>query len=148
MSGRLIQSSNRFGEERIMPKKFYTEKEIEDMFKGGIMSLEVNDSVVLTELAYEKARSVGMKLVRDKPDNPPSAPVRPYISKISGRHGSAPVAAPAPVPVLAGPRAGKAEETDLPQRIREAVFARLGSEVDTSLLDVIIKRVLTSTGVK
>jgi len=36
----------------------------------------------------------------------------------------------------------------LQQRIREAVIARLGAKVDGNLLDVIIRRVLNSTGVR
>ena len=62
-----------------MPKVFYTEKDIEDMVKRGTLSLEMNDNVVLTDLAYEKANRLGLKLVRDKPENPPAAPVRPYV---------------------------------------------------------------------
>jgi hypothetical protein len=134
-----------------MPKEFYTERDIVDMFKGGIMSLEVNDNVALTEMAYEKARSLGMKLVRDRPDNPPSARVRPYISKEQSQRP----ATPAPAPVISavpsskgGSAADARAETSLEQRIRDAVFARLGSQVDSNLLDVIIKRVLASTGVK
>ena len=65
----------------IMPKEFYTETDIEDMVKRGVMSLEVNDNVVLTDLAYEKASRLGVRLVRKSPDQPPSAPVRPYISQ-------------------------------------------------------------------
>jgi hypothetical protein len=134
-----------------MSKDFYTERDIVDMVKGGIMSLEVNDNVVLTELAYEKARLMGMKLVRDKPDNPPSAPVRPYISQKQGQLPVRPAAVPliAPLPSRdGGPSAGQAEEMPLQQRIRNAVVARLGTQVDSNLLDVIIKRVLNSTGVK
>ncbi len=64
-----------------MPKEFYTEKDIEDMVKRGVMSLEINDNVVLTDLAYEKANRLGMKLIRAQSDNPPAAPVRPYLSE-------------------------------------------------------------------
>jgi hypothetical protein len=131
-----------------MPKEFYTEKDIEDMFKRGIMSLEVNDNVVLTGMAYEKAASVGMKLVRDKADNPPNAPVRPYISKMQrplAVAAGAPPGIPATPPC---PSAGEVEAPDLQKRIREAVFARLGDQVDSSMLEVIIRRVLASTGVK
>jgi hypothetical protein len=39
-------------------------------------------------------------------------------------------------------------EADLTQRIRTAVLAQLGNQVDPALLDVIIQRVLKSTGVK
>lgn len=133
-----------------MPKQFYSANDIEDMFKSGIMSLEVNDNVVLTEMAYEKARSVGMNLVRDKPDNPPSAPVRPYLSQKQVQRSAMPVAAPVIPPPShpGGPTAGAHEEINLQQRIRDAVIARLGAQVDSNLLDVIIRRVLTSTGVR
>ena len=118
-----------------MPKEFYTERDIEDMVKRGINSLRVDENVVLTELAYEKAGRLGMQLVKDKPVEPPAAPVRPYLSG-----AQKPVAAPAaPAP---------AADADLAARIREAVNAKLGTQVDPALLDVIIQRVLKSTGVK
>ena len=125
-----------------MPKTFYTEKDIEDLFKRGVASLETNDNVVLTQLAYEKANSLGMKLVRDKPDNPPGAPVRPYISKKQSR---AAASAGTPAGVSGSPAAPGA---DMQQRIRDAVVARFGTQIDSNLLDVIIKRVLAGTGVK
>lgn len=134
-----------------MAKEFYTEKDIEDLVKGGILSLEVNDNVVLTEMAYEKARSLGMKLVRDRPENPPSAPVRPYISQKQSQRPATPALAEVISPVPSrkgGPAADARAETNLEQRIRDAVFARLGTQVDSNLLDVIIQRVLASTGVK
>ena len=130
-----------------MPKEFYTEKEIEDMFKGGAMSLEINDNVVLTELAYEKAQRMGMKLLRDKPDNPPSAPVRPYITQRQCRCAAAPAATSPPL-LADRPPAAAGGEKSAQQRIRDAVVARLGSQVDANLLEVIIKRVMASTGVK
>jgi hypothetical protein len=117
-----------------MPKEFYTERDIEDMFKRGILSLQVTDNVVLTELAYEKATRLGMQFLRDRPVEPPAAPVRPYISEAQK---SATVTMP--------PWPG---EADLTSRIRTAVLAQLGNQVDPALLDVIIQRVLKSTGVK
>lgn len=136
-----------------MPKAFYTEKDIEDLVKRGILSLEINDTVVLTELAYEKAARLGMKLVREKPDNPPSAPVRPYIANWPGeRPAAVPLSSTLGTPAtpawaaLASPRA--ADDKDLPERIRTAVVSRLGTQVDPGLLDVIIQRVLASTGLK
>jgi hypothetical protein len=122
-----------------MPKVFYTEKDIEDLVKQGILSLEAGDNVVLTDLAYEKANRLGMKLVRDKPDTPPAAPIRPYIAQ------PAPHQQTEAVPETVATRLA---ESDLPQRIRSAVLARLGSQVDPALLDAIIQRVLASTGVK
>jgi hypothetical protein len=132
-----------------MPKEFYTERDIEDMVKRGILSLELNDHVVLTDLAYEKANRLGMKLVRDKPENPPAAPVRPYIAMQHTR--------PAPLYTTPAPQQGagtsivpvpQMDGTELHQRIRNAVIARLGSQVDAALLDTIINRVLNSTGIK
>jgi hypothetical protein len=127
-----------------MPKVFYTEKDIEDLVRRGILSLEMNDNVVLTDLAYEKANRLGMKLVREKPENPPTAPVRPYLSQGASQAQKAPPALPIQqVPAQAAP-----ENKDLQERIRSAVIARLGSQVDPVLLDTIIKRVLASTGVQ
>jgi len=37
-----------------MPKEFYTEKDIEDLVKRGVLSLDVSDNCTLTDLAYEK----------------------------------------------------------------------------------------------
>jgi hypothetical protein len=116
-----------------MGKEFYTERDIEDMFKRGTLSLRVDDNVVLTELAYEKAQRLGMQLVRDLPLEPPAAPIRPYLSQrvMPNAISTEPVAT-----------------SDLTNRIREAVNAKLGTQVDPQLLDVIIQRVLKSTGVK
>jgi len=119
-----------------MPKTFYTERDIEDMVKRGIFSIDVNDDVVLTEVAYEKAARLGVKLIREH-DKPPSAPVRPYIAK-EVRSSAGP--APAPAAAAAG--------ADLQQRVREAVIARLGSQIDPVLLDTIIQRVLKGVGLK
>ena len=118
-----------------MAKEFYTERDIEDMWKRGITSLTVTDNVVLTELAFEKAGRLGLQLVKDRPVEPPAAPVRPYLSQ--PQTPAATPAAPAP-----------AADADLAARIRAAVNARLGTQVDPALLDVIIQRVLKSTGVK
>jgi hypothetical protein len=122
-----------------MPKTFYTEIDIEDMVKRGILSLEINDDVVLTDLAYEKANRLGVKLIRDKPENPPAAPVRPYIvQQMPQKQMEAPPGVDVPPPTA----------NDLAQRIHNAVVARLGNQVDPALLDTIIQRVLTSTGVR
>jgi len=141
-----------------MPKEFYTERDIEDMIKRGILSMELNDNVVLTDLAYEKANKLGMKLVRDKPANPPGAPVRPYLAQQPSRQTAppqpAPAASPTPPPQRAQHSADQAvpppqpDGVELHQRIQNAVIARLGSQVDANLLDVIITRVLQNTGIK
>ena len=121
-----------------MPKEFYTERDIEDMFKRGVMSLNISENVVLTELACEKANRLGLQLLRSQPDNPPSAPVRPYLAQKKVPE--------AMVPLVSVPN--QQPENDIHSRIRTAVLSRMGTQVDPELLDVIIKRVLISTGVK
>ncbi len=131
-----------------MPKVFYTEIDIEDMVKHGCLSLEVNDNVVLTDLAYEKANKLGMKLVYDRPESPPAAPVRPYVAQAAARANPGPTgSAPATSAERAAP-AASAKEPDLHERIRSAVTSRMGNGFDPALLDAIITRVLESTGVK
>lgn len=140
-----------------MPKEFYTERDIEDMVKRGILSLELSENVVLTDLAYEKANRLGMRLVRDKPDNPPAAPVRPYIAQqprpLPGANHEHVSSLPQPAQQLQRTGAQVVQQPlqdggELQQRIRNAVLARLGNQVDSNLLDVIIKRVLQNTGLK
>lgn len=115
-----------------MAKEFYTERDIEDLVKRGVTSLQLNDDVVLTELAYEKAQRLGMTLITSNA-KPPAAPERPYISK--------PVVAPSAPAVQQKPE-------DLYSRIRAAVNARMGGQIDPVLLDSIIKRVLDTLGSK
>ncbi len=132
-----------------MAKTFYTEYEIEDLFKRGVMSLEVNDNVVLTDLAYEKARRLGMALIQEKAENPPAAPVRPYIVKGQSLPQVPPSAAAPVLPTyLVSTQSKEPDGEDLRRRIRDAVAARLGTQVDPKLLDVIINRVLASVGIK
>ena len=137
-----------------MPKEFYTERDIEDLFHRGIRSLQVHENVVLTELAYETAGRLGLQLITDQADHPPAAPVRPYISEQQTRrpvetiHSAAPVVeSPSKhVSPLAGPP--PQQENDVESRIRSAVMARLGNQVDAKLLDTIIQRVVKSVGLK
>ncbi|NMB68067.1 MAG: hypothetical protein GYA20_04825 [Chloroflexi bacterium] len=138
-----------------MPKDFITERDIEDMVKRGILSLEINDQVVLTDLAYEKANRLGMRLVSDRPENPPAAPVRPYVAQqprpvASALPASTPAIAPVPAPAGATQivQPAQVDGEALQQRVRNAVIARLGSQVDANLVDVIIKRVLQNVGIK
>ena len=120
-----------------MPKTFFTERDIEDMFQRGTHSIAINDDVVLTELAYEKAKTLGMDLLQAT-DTPPDAPIRPYLSK--------PLAASAG-PISAGmPASPRLEEIKV--RVREAVKARLGSSIDPALIDKIIERVAADLGLR
>jgi hypothetical protein len=128
-----------------MPKEFYTEKDIEDLFNRGIRSLQVTENVVLTELAYEKAKRLDFQLITDHADNPPAAPVRPYISEQITHRPKPTIGPVTPMeskPVPSNPT------SDVEARIRSAVIARLGNQVDAKLLDNIIHRVVKGVGLK
>ncbi len=114
-----------------MPKTFYTEIDIEDLARRGVNSLVVDDDIVITDSAREKALKLGVQLVREH-DKPPSAPERPYIAK-------------QPSPATAKP-APSMDKADLHQRVHSAVMARLGGVADPKLLDTIIRRVLENVG--
>lgn len=129
-----------------MPKKFYTEKDIEDLFNSGAKSLQVTDEVVLTELAYEKAKRLGFQLITDRADVPPAAPVRPYLSEKNPVQ-SKPITASVPS-AESQPKPTQSSSSDIETRIRSAVIAKLGNQVDAKLLDNIIHRVVKATGLK
>lgn len=121
-----------------MAKTFYTEHEIEDLFKSGIRRLDLNDNVVLTNLAHEKAVRLGMELVKAA-----EVPVRkPFLTDHS-RPASLPT--PAQSAAIDRPVArtgGGTLPADLQGRIKTAVVARLGPNIDQAMLDRIIRRVL------
>ncbi len=114
-----------------MGKVFITERDIEDMAREGKTQLVVDEDVVLTDLAYEKAVRAGIQLIQTH-DTPPAAPVRPYISQ------------PAK-PALMAP-AEPAGKTDIRQRVKQSVMARLGNQDDEALVEQIIDRTLSGLG--
>ena len=142
-----------------MSKEFYTEKDIEDLYQRGVRSLHLTENVVLTELAYEKAKRLDIQLITDSADHPPSAPVRPYISEQQTPRPVETIRAVAPA-VESQPQAAlfhasssqrnaqREGEHDVEARIRSAVIARLGNQVDAKLLDNIIHRVVKNVGLK
>jgi hypothetical protein len=143
-------SKLRFDQDRSdpMPKEFYTEKDIEDLYRSGVSSLVVNDDVVVTDLGREKAMKLGFELVREH-DQPPSAPIRPYITKDTSPTAAPPashISAPQVTPKAAAP--APAVKPSMEKRVQEAVIARLGDSVDPKLLETIVKRVLKNVGGK
>jgi hypothetical protein len=90
-----------------MPKTFYTERDIADLAMRGVTSLEINDDVVLTDLARDEALKRGVKLTRAKAAQPEDT-----------------------------------AEAELIHRVKAAVIACLGSEVDAAVLDATINRVI------
>lgn len=121
-----------------MAKQFYTERDIEDMAARGQYALTMGEDIVLTELAFEKAERLGVKLVQPH-QLPPASPVRPYLSD--------PVKPAANCePCSSTPVSAKSE--DLRDRIRSAVKEKLGDQVDPTLLETIITRVLNNVGIE
>jgi hypothetical protein len=138
-----------------MRREILTERDIEDLFQQGTTSLELKENVQMTPLAYEKANHLGMQLINIAGDTNPAAPVRPYLSQIPQAKPAAavlpqgesaqPVVTPAAVQV---PPTKKATPNGLDARIRAAVFAQMGNQIDAQVLDQIIQRVLVRTGLK
>ncbi len=91
-----------------MPKTFYTERDIQDLASRGVTSLEVNDDIVLTDLARDEALKRGLRLIR-------AQPVPPAVATA---------------------------QDELIHRVKAAVIARLGEQVDAALLDTIVTQVV------
>jgi hypothetical protein len=123
-----------------MAKTFYTDKDIEELFNNGTKALRVDDNVALTDLAYEKAKRLGLHLVFDGVESPPTAPIRPYLSDVKPRSASR--------QVKSDPVSQASTQPDIENRIRSAVIAKLGNQMDAKLLDNIIHRVVKATGLK
>jgi hypothetical protein len=117
-------------------KTFYTERDISDMHANGVTEIEIDDDVVLTELAREKAIALGlkMKLVAQRSGQPSSLPRLAVAPQMLLPPAVVGPASPLPPPPLA--------PTDLAAQIKSAVIARLGTTVHNDLLDQVIPQVL------
>jgi hypothetical protein len=123
------------------------------------MSLALNDHIVLTDLAYEKARQLGMSLVSLHASIPPAAPVRPYLSqenqagervRLSDTKGQPTLAKSPDSSGAAGflhaqPDTGIDPDT-LRLQLQQQVAVRFPN-LDKALLDEMIERVLRRFGV-
>jgi hypothetical protein len=96
-----------------MPKVFYTERDIEDIYQRGVRVLDIDDSVVLTDLARERALNLGLRLARVKAST------------------SASPQAPRPL-----------SQDEIVAKVKAAVLSRLGETVDPALLETVIRRVI------
>jgi len=120
-----------------MAKEFYTERDIEDMVQRGERSITIHDDVVLTDLAYEKARRLGVALIHQE-ENPPAAPIRPYVNDVKTKKPQARATRPAEASKLAMIR----------ENVKAAVRRKFGGDIDESLLDRVIDRVAAELGLK
>jgi hypothetical protein len=110
-----------------MPKIFYTEQDIDDMKARGIDSIDITDNVVMTDLAVERAMKHGMKINRRELSSP-QATYSPSVNTYAAYSREAP--------------RESASDSELKQKIKAAVLAKLNGQVDEKLLDAVITRVL------
>jgi hypothetical protein len=123
------------------------------------MSLALNDHIVLTDLAYEKARQLGMSLVSPHASTPPAAPVRPYLSqenqaservRLTDAKGQPVPAKSADSSDAAGFLHSQPDASIDPDQLRlqlqQQVAVRFPN-LDKALLDEMIERVLRRFGV-
>ena len=110
-----------------MPKIFYTERDIDDLKARGVTSLDVTDNIVLTDLAVERAMRHEIKLNRVEHSSA-TATYSPSVNTYA-----------------AYPREANSASVDaeLKEKIKSAVLARLNGQVDATLLDAVITRVLS-----
>ena len=102
-------------------KIFYTERDIDDMHAHGVSHLEINDNVVITDVARERAEKLGVSLVAAGQQPPATAPASTPSAKSSAPNLS---------------------QTELVSLVKARVIARLGTSEYDSLLDQIIPQVM------
>jgi hypothetical protein len=131
-------------------KTFYTVRDIEDMHAAGVAEIEIHDDVVLTDVAREKAISLGMRLrPADSEDGIRPGGPAPRASSASSRVITSAVAGalshppPAPLATPSRPQAGAGtSQNELVGKIKAAVAARLGTDRYNDVLDQIIPQVM------
>ena len=106
-----------------MPKIFYTERDMDDLKARGVTSIDVTDNVIMTDLAVERAFKHSIKINRAGQSSP-KATYSPSVNTYA-----------------AYPRESTSD-SELKQKIKSAVLARLNGQVDDVLLDAVIVRVL------
>ena len=124
------------------------------------MTLVLNDSIVLTDLAYEKAQRLGMSLVSLHASMPPAAPVRPYLSEKDQKgdrvrlSDSKSKPTPAKTPDFQGAAVGflhpQPDTSTDPYLLRLQLQQQIGVQfpnLDKALLNEMIERVLRRFGV-
>ncbi len=68
-----------------MAKTFYTERDIDDLYARSVTSIDVNDNIVLTDLARERMFKYGMRANRSEfkePARPPEASQEALVQRI------------------------------------------------------------------
>lgn len=119
-----------------MRGEFYTERDIVDLVRGGARRLKLKEGDRMTDLARDRAAKEGLQIVG--PYEIPEQAARRAASTRYAEQGQG--EAPLPQSEAGG------EGSDIHRRVRQAVIAKLGDQVDTPLLDHIIRRVVRQVG--
>jgi len=132
-------------------KQFYTVRDIEDMHAAGVVEIETHDDVVLTDVAREKAITLGMRLnpVETAKDSRQGTPM-PRMA-VAAQTKTTPVTTGAmqrtPDSLTSTPALHQANSdaaiVDRVREIKAAVVARLGTDKYNDLLDKIIPQVMS-----
>jgi hypothetical protein len=115
-------------------KTFYTERDIEDLHAAGQTRLEVNDDIVLTELAREKAVDLGLRLVPIKQRSSQAE----QLLRAFGAH--LPASSKKPATRTTAP--ASSIDLELVERVKAGVIARLGTTEFNGLLDQVIPQII------
>ncbi len=107
-----------------MPRIFYTERDIEDLVKRGVKEVEVNDDVYITDVAREKMEQLGLKAKAVSSKSPAGSLPGVQLSASTGA-------------------LSEAEKQQVIEKVKGGVLAKLGPGVDTSLVDTIVRRVVS-----
>lgn len=116
-----------------MARTFYTERDIEDLAARGVTELEVNDNVYVTDLALEKMDALGIK--------------RKIMTRASSQSSTA--NSPSNPPQTTAPRPSPqtplspSERQEVIEKVKSGVIARLGPGVDGTVVDAIVRRVVS-----
>ena len=113
-----------------MAKIFYTERDIDDMKARGVTSIDITDNVVITDLALERAMRYEMKINRAEAASAPKVSFSGSVNLVAAYPREA--------------ASTSASDAELKPKIKSMVLAKLGGQVDASLLDAVITRVLAS----
>jgi hypothetical protein len=110
-----------------MAKVFYTERDIDELNARGVKSIDITDNVVITDLALERAMRYEMKVNRAEASSAPKALLSGSVNLVA-----------------AYPRTASPVDSELKQKIKSAVLAKLDGQVDVAILDAVISRVVSS----
>lgn len=110
-----------------MAKVFYTEQDIDELHARGVRSIDVTENVVITDLARERAMRYDMKINRAEGGHAPKAMPSSSVNLVA-----------------AHPRAESSSDAELKKKIKAAVLTKLDGQVDSTLLDAVIARVVNS----